>query len=321
MDEKQFIAQTLTHSLHIQKVVSAFYSDLNQDFVSRGEAHDFWEFVYVDRGCLQVKTSKTLYPLAQGQITFHPPMEYHRHIADLTQDTSLCIISFYCDNPVLLPLAGKTFHLEEQQRYLLSQTLTYGTKLFSAMVDSRDSLYLVRRENTPTEYDQVFTNYLELFLLLCVTAVQELKDMESQKETESALSRNRQAELAQQAVNYLVKHVTEQVTITQLCNYLGCAKTTLSTAFHAYTGSSIIPYFNRLKIETAKGLIRSRDLSLTEIASLLNFCNLNYFSTAFKNYTGMYPREYAKSLKIHNGVYLVNPEHDAILHDTGPDPS
>ena len=35
MDEKQFIAQTLTHSLHIQKVVSAFYSDLNQDFVSR----------------------------------------------------------------------------------------------------------------------------------------------------------------------------------------------------------------------------------------------------------------------------------------------
>ena len=37
MDEKQFIAQTLTHSLHIQKVVSAFYSDLNQDFVSRGE--------------------------------------------------------------------------------------------------------------------------------------------------------------------------------------------------------------------------------------------------------------------------------------------
>ena len=92
MDEKQFIAQTLTHSLHIQKVVSAFYSDLNQDFVSRGEAHDFWEFVYVDRGCLQVKTSKTLYPLAQGQITFHPPMEYHRHIADLTQDTYLCII-------------------------------------------------------------------------------------------------------------------------------------------------------------------------------------------------------------------------------------
>ncbi len=318
MDEKRFIAQTLKHSLRIEKVVSAFYSDLNQDFVSRGEAHDFWEFVYVDRGCLQVKTSKALYPLAQGQITFHPPMEYHRHIADLTQDTSLCIISFYCDNPVLLPLAGKTMNLDENQRYLLSQTLKYGTELFSAMVDSLDSLYLVRREEAFPEYDQVFTNYLEIFLLLCVTAVRDLEEAEQQKQSKSAISRNRQAELAQRAVNYLVKHVTEQVTITELCTALGCAKTTLSTAFHAYTGSSIIPYFNRLKIETAKGLIRSRDLSLTEIASLLNFCNLNYFSTAFKNYTGMYPREYAKSLKIHNGVYLVNPEHDAIFHDTDP---
>ena len=46
MDEKRFLAQTLRHPLHITQVISAFYSDLGQDFISRGEIHDFWEFVY-----------------------------------------------------------------------------------------------------------------------------------------------------------------------------------------------------------------------------------------------------------------------------------
>ena len=108
----------------------------------------------------------------------------------------------------------------------------------------------------------------------------------------------------------------DPLSIPELCTALGCSKTTLSTTFRAYTGSSVVPYFNRLKIEAAKHMIRFDDLSFTQIAVRLNFCNLNYFSTAFKRCTGMYPREYAKSLKVHNGVYLVNPEHDALVrHD------
>ena len=118
------------------------------------------------------------------------------------------------------------------------------------------------------------------------------------------------------AVDYLAAHLMDPLSIPELCTTLGCSKTTLSTTFRAYTGSSVVPYFNRLKIEAAKHMIRFDDLSFTQIAVRLNFCNLNYFSTAFKRCTGMYPREYAKSLKVHNGVYLVNPEHDALVrHD------
>ena len=39
-------------------------------------------------------------------------------------------------------------------------------------------------------------------------------------------------------------------------------------------------------------MIRFDDLSFTQIAVRLNFCNLNYFSTAFKRCTGMTPKEF-----------------------------
>ncbi len=313
MEEKRFLAQTLSHPLHIERVVSAFYSDLTRDFVSCGETHDFWEFVYVDRGHLHVETSRRTYPLAQGQITFHPPMEYHRHIASPEYATSLCIVSFHCSSSVLEPLAHRTLTLDDVRRRALSQALKYATDLFSSVVDAHDLLYLVKKADVNGIQEQLFTNALESFLLLCAL---EAGGRPLSQQPASATARSRTEQLGQRAVDYLAAHLMDPLSIPELCTTLGCSKTTLSTTFRAYTGSSVVPYFNRLKIEAAKHMIRFDDLSFTQIAVRLNFCNLNYFSTAFKRCTGMYPREYAKSLKVHNGVYLVNPEHDALVrHD------
>lgn len=310
LDKKHFIAQTMAHPLHVRQIVSAFYSDLTTDFVSRGETHDFWEFVYVDRGLLQVETDQRTYPLAQGQITFHPPMEYHRHIASPAHHTSLCIISFHCSSLVLAPLAHRVLVLDETRRCALSQALQCAAEIFSSLIDARDSLYLVKKEGVSEMKEQLFTNYLENFLLLCIL---EVGGQPPSTQPSDAIARSRVTQLGQNAVEYLAAHLNKPFSIQGMCAALGCSKTTLSTAFKAYTGSSIIPYLNRLKIEAAKNMIRFEDLSLTQIALQLNFCSLNYFSTAFKRYTGMHPHEYAKSLRIHNGVYLINSEHDAII--------
>lgn len=312
MTERTFLAQVLRHPIHVSSIVSAFYSDLGSDFVSRGETHDFWELVYVDRGQLHVETDTRTYPLAQGQITFHPPMEYHRHISNISPKTSLCIFSFYCDSPSLLPLARQTLSLNEEQRQALHTALKTVSNIFNSLVDARETLYLVKNESVTPIHEQLFTNYLEIFLLLCI------RDYDCRQSSTlspvDAMTRSRIEQLGQRAVDYLVSHITQTVTIQSLCAALGCSKTTLSTAFRSYTGTSIIPYFNRLKIEEAKNLIRFADLSLTEIADRLNFCNLNYFSSAFKRYTGMHPREYAKSLRVYNATYLMQAEHNAILH-------
>ena len=48
-------------------------------------------------------------------------------------------------------------------------------------------------------------------------------------------------------------------------------------------------YFNGLKIQRAKDMIRDGRKNLTEIAGFLSYSSLPYFSKQFKKATGMAP--------------------------------
>ena len=57
-------------------------------------------------------------------------------------------------------------------------------------------------------------------------------------------------------------------------------------------------YFGNLKIQKAKEMIREGSHNFTEIAALLGYNSIHYFSRHFKKVTGMTPSEYASSVKI-----------------------
>ena len=60
---------------------------------------------------------------------------------------------------------------------------------------------------------------------------------------------------------------------------------------------SVMEYFKRLKIKEAKVLIRENNHNFTQIASILGYNSIHYFSRTFKNVTGMTLSEYANSVK------------------------
>lgn len=304
---------SLNRVLSINKVISLFYSDLNQKFSSHGERHDFWEFVYVDKGHIHVDTDNESFILEKGQICFHKPLEFHRHDAIPHNEPSLCIVSFVCNDHLLYCLANKRIILPENCQQLLSQVLKFGTKVFSAIVDNHDQLYLIKNKHYPLYCEQMVLNYLEIFLMEMVNLVispqsDELKVVYAPA---SAMTKNHEKQLVQRAVEYLSQNIFSRIRIPEMCAYLNCSKTTLSVAFKAYTNMTIIQYVNKLKIEKAKDIIRSQDLNLSQISELLNFCSVNYFSNSFKTYTGMYPSEYARSIKVRNYIHLLSSERGA----------
>lgn len=68
----------------------------------------------------------------------------------------------------------------------------------------------------------------------------------------------------------------------------------ISNLFSEVTYTSIENYIILQKIEYAKQLIVSSDLSLTEIAYQLNYSSVAYFSTQFKNVTGLTPSAFQR---------------------------
>ena len=71
----------------------------------------------------------------------------------------------------------------------------------------------------------------------------------------------------------------------------------LSNVFSEVTYSSIENFIILQKIERAKQLMLVNEMSLTEIAFLLNYSSVAHLSTQFKNTTGITPSAFQRIIK------------------------
>ena len=69
----------------------------------------------------------------------------------------------------------------------------------------------------------------------------------------------------------------------------------LSTVFKQGLGMSIISYTNKLRIEAAKNLLETYELSAKETAYSCGFCDEKYFMRVFKKMVGCTPTEYKQN--------------------------
>ncbi len=67
----------LQRPLAVDDIVSVHYFEYSSNYYFEGERHDFWEFLYVDKGELDVRAGDVVQHLKKGQIIFHKPGEFH----------------------------------------------------------------------------------------------------------------------------------------------------------------------------------------------------------------------------------------------------
>lgn len=144
-------------------------------------------------------------------------------------------------------------------------------------------------------HQQLLKNTLEQFLILL--ALQD-DDCSPYQPIKKVLENNHSnPALFQKVCDFFEENIDSRITLTDLCLKFGCCRTTIGTIFKEAVGMGPIQYFNMLKIEKSKILLRESTYNITEIASLLGFSNAHYFSNSFKKVVGMFPTQYVKSIK------------------------
>ena len=101
--------------------------------------------------------------------------------------------------------------------------------------------------------------------------------------------------LINEVIHYIGKHYMEDISLSSLADTFYLSKEHLSRLFKRETGTNLFSYIMELKLDDAKKLLISTELTLDEIAFKLGFSNGNYFSKVFKKNTGQSPREYKAS--------------------------
>ena len=79
------------------------------------------------------------------------------------------------------------------------------------------------------------------------------------------------------------EHLGEQLTIDNICRETLISRSRLQKLFQELHGCGVMEFFNQMKIDTAKELIRSNHLNFTQIADRLGYASVHYFSGQFRS--------------------------------------
>lgn len=285
---------TLKNTIEIDQIVSIHYFEYAKDFVFKGEKHAFWEFLYVDKGQAEVMADTEGYKLEEGDIIFHKPNEFHSVWANGKIAPNLIVMSFLCNSPAMAFFEHKILRIEtNEEKNILARIIeerlnTFDTTLYQPI--SRNRI----KDNQLVGSQQLIRLYLELFLITLIRNNTYIQN----KDRISLVTRQRvEDDLLNRIIAYMKDNIDQNFMLDDFCYQFAISRTQLKTIFKEKLDTSVMHYFRHLKMERAKDLIREEKYNFSEIAEILGFSSVNYFSQSFKRIVGMNPSQYAASVK------------------------
>ncbi|TXK85224.1 response regulator [Paenibacillus sp. N3.4] len=103
-----------------------------------------------------------------------------------------------------------------------------------------------------------------------------------------------EASVIQKISSYIDDHLREDITREQIAEYVHFNPAYLSRLFKKETGSSLTDYMLARRIDKSKELLTTSQLKIGDIAEIVGYENVPYFTKMFKKSTGRTPREYRK---------------------------
>lgn len=294
-----YVKTHLKREIVINSIITIHYFEYMRDFIFHGEAHDFWEFAYVDKGSVRIQAGEEQYLLHAGDIIFHEPNEFHAIESVGNTSPNLVAVSFVTHSSAMQIFRQKRCTLTMEERTLISKLISIARETLATPMNLPSIEQVKLRPNTPFGSEQLILLYLELFLITVARNHASTQGVSPQNPVPK-ISPERvmnKSERIEKIIEYMEFHICEQLTISDICEAHSLSRSALQSLFHKEKGCGVIEYFNNMKIERAKDIIRDGTMNFTEIAYFLSYSSLQYFSKQFKKATGMSPLEYSSSVK------------------------
>lgn len=96
--------------------------------------------------------------------------------------------------------------------------------------------------------------------------------------------------------NYIQQNIAD-VTRSAIAEHFYFSPNYLSKLFRNVEGVSLINYIQYQRIERAKSLLTTTDLSISEVAMEIGYPNFSHFSKRFQNLVGCSPNEYRRKAR------------------------
>ncbi len=286
----KYYKHKLQNLIVVEDIVTIHYLELKKDFAFRQESHDFWELVYADKESVIAQTEKGEIVIEEGEMLFHKPNEAHSHAANGKTAPNVFILSFVCKSRAMNFFEGRKLKVNKSLTKFIYMIAEEGKRTFNLPHYNPNLTKMELLENPTLGGQQLIKNYLEILLISMMRSETEKEGagvffLREKEESESITART---------IAFMKTHLHSKLTVSEICEQVHYNKSYLFRVFKRDTGSTVIEYFTRLKIEQAKKYLREGKLNVTQISEVLAFDTPNYFTKTFRKVTGYSPLQYKK---------------------------
>jgi len=287
---KKYYKHKIENLVNVLKIITIHYFEFDKTFASKKETHDFWELVYPIKNNIILTANGEDILLKQNQMYFHFPNQEHCLRADGILSPDVFIISFASKSQSMHFFDNKILTIDKSlERYIYS-IIEESKNTFDIPVSNPNTKKMELKQNRNLGGLQIIKNELENLLI----HIMRDETQNSSSNSVFLIKENYKGNLSGEITKYLNEHVYDKITISMLEETFNYNKSYLFAIFKKNTGHSIIEYLNLIKIEKAKQLLLSTNLSVIEISNRLSFDTPSYFCKVFKNILNMTPLKYRK---------------------------
>lgn len=270
MDKEQSF--TIRGTVKLLNVASAKYGG---DWHSVPHTHNHMELFYIVGGKGQFLIEDQLYPVNASNLVVINPNVTHTEVSLNAQPLEY----------IVLGVEGIALSTSENANGQFNILDHFESAEISGCL--RNILREMEQKNTG--YEDVCQAYMEILIIRLMRNTDLAVSAEPQ-----AISANRQCAAVRR---YIDLHFKEALTLEALAEEAHMNKYYLSHAFKREYGVSPIHYMIGRRIEESKYLLAETDLSMSQIAQLLGFSSLSYFSQVFRRTQSLSPMEYRQSTR------------------------
>ncbi len=270
---KPFVYESISPKIRVSEIIAYYYVVKRPAYSFLGETHNYYELTFVDQGSLDTTVDGKSYTIGINECMLYVPGQFHDQKVSSDNPCSYLTVIFAADG----------VHTDLVSNRVISCT--------REMQDDINRFVSTSDQENPFKYDGMISCLEQILISFHMYA-----NAKKMPKPITPVNQHFEDRLVEEILEYIHKHILEPLPIEQICDRFAISRSTLQNLFKNNLQVPPKQYINTAKLNQSRLLIRKGDYTITEIASMLSFNSIHYFSRKFTQSYGITPSEYARKI-------------------------
>lgn len=250
--------------------------------------HEYMEFFYVVRGCMESCTRNQTLTLQPGDGCFINANALHLNRTSAEQSHAIIRVIQFDAHAIAGTgsIVQRYVRPVEQCADLIMLRLSQRDARHRAILADLASMFAAAQAEEPGYELAILQRIFHAWQLLYEIAEPILRAAPAV--TDDAASR------VKAMLGYIHTNYAEAISVSGIAKAASISEREAFRTFRQVLDTTPTLYLTRHRINASLRMLRESDLPITEIATACGFCNPSYFCKVFRGLTGLSPREFRK---------------------------